>query len=51
MYLCHRLDYHWYLGHLQGGDGSLGKLSLDQEENLDFIFISLQVYFLLLTWM
>ena len=25
IYLCHRLDYHWYMGHLQGGDGSLGK--------------------------
>ena len=25
LYLCHRLDYHWYMGHLQGGDGSLGQ--------------------------
>ena len=25
VYLCHRLDYHWYLGHVQGADGKLGK--------------------------
>ena len=47
IYLCHRLDYHWYMGHLQGGDGSLGKFSLNQEMSL----LMSQAYFLLLTWM
>ena len=28
MYLCHRVDYHWYVGCVQGGQGKIGKNKL-----------------------
>ena len=39
------------MGHLQGGDGSLGQFSINQELPSDLVIISFQAYFLLLTWM